>query len=224
MSKTQLTLFDDAYADEHPSTSFDSVCERAACRIPRIRPPVKAHGGKFYLARRIVPVLLSAPGDPTEYLEPCAFGASVFLNLPRFKREILGDLNPDVVRLWQTLGDSSAGRRSRGTTCENQLRQVDVRLGTDGMSTVRCGPDSLFHHPQPVLPRRTRTVVCLVGSNSRRKTRRRECVGDVSADVTAGHHSTCCRSQSRAVSLLGDGVGKQTAPIAFDLCRSTLCP
>lgn len=68
-------------------------------KIRRIRPPVKAHGGKYYLARQIVPILLSAPGHPTEYLEPCAFGASVYLAMPRFDREILGDVNPDVVAL-----------------------------------------------------------------------------------------------------------------------------
>lgn len=64
---------------------------------------MKAHGGKYYLARQIVPILLSAPGSPTEYLEPCAFGASVFLAMPRFRREILGDVNPDVVALWRVL-------------------------------------------------------------------------------------------------------------------------
>lgn len=73
--------------------------------VGRIRPPVKAHGGKYYLAPKIVPVLLSAPGRVTEYLEPCAYGASVFLTLPRFNREILGEVNPDVVDLWRVLAD-----------------------------------------------------------------------------------------------------------------------
>ncbi len=89
--------------DDHPPTSIESVRGHIRHRLQRIRPPVKAHGGKYYLARQIVPVLLSAPGSPTEYLEPCAFGASVFLGMPRFQREILGDINADVVQLWQTL-------------------------------------------------------------------------------------------------------------------------
>jgi len=88
---------------EHPATPIESVCGEIRRRIRRIRPPVKAHGGKYYLARQIVPVLLSAPGKPTEYLEPCAFGASVFLAMPRFGREILGDLNTSEVKLWRTL-------------------------------------------------------------------------------------------------------------------------
>jgi site-specific DNA-adenine methylase len=80
-----------------------SVASGIRSKINRIRPPVKAHGGKYYLGRQIVPILLSAPGRPTEYLEPCAFGASVFLAMPRFEREILGDINPGVVELWRTL-------------------------------------------------------------------------------------------------------------------------
>ena len=73
--------------------------------IRRLRPPVKAHGGKYYLARRIVPILLSVRERITEYLEPCAFGASVFLAMPRAKREILGDINPAVCALWTVLGN-----------------------------------------------------------------------------------------------------------------------
>jgi DNA adenine methylase len=92
----QLVLFGDP---EHP---FQIRSHR---RIHRIRPPVKAHGGKYYLAPKIAPILLSAPGRVTEYLEPCAYGASVFLALPRFEREILGDINPEVADLWTALAD-----------------------------------------------------------------------------------------------------------------------
>jgi DNA adenine methylase len=77
----------------------------AAYHVHRIRPPVKAHGGKYYLAPKIVPILLNVRAKVTEYLEPCAFGASVFLAMPRMKREILGDINPDVVALWTVLSN-----------------------------------------------------------------------------------------------------------------------
>ena len=73
--------------------------------IQRLRPPVKAHGGKYYLARQIVPILLGVREKVTEYLEPCAFGASVFLAMPRVQREILGDINPDVAALWTVLSN-----------------------------------------------------------------------------------------------------------------------
>ena len=36
--------------------------------IQRLRPPVKAHGGKYYLARQIVPILLGVRERITEYL------------------------------------------------------------------------------------------------------------------------------------------------------------
>ena len=91
------------FPDEHPASAISDINTGTRRKIHRIRPPVKAHGGKYYLARQIVPILLSAPGNPAEYLEPCAFGASVYLAMPRFKREILGDVNPDVVALWQVL-------------------------------------------------------------------------------------------------------------------------
>ncbi len=89
--------------DPHPATPVEHVLRNVRYKLRRIRPPVKAHGEKFYLARQIVPVLLSSATRPTEYLEPCAFGASVFLAMPKFERELLGDINPDVVALWRTL-------------------------------------------------------------------------------------------------------------------------
>lgn len=79
--------------------------ERTKATIERLRPPVKAHGGKYYLAREIVPILLTTRQKLTEYLEPCAFGASVFLAMPRVQREILGDINPNVTDLWTVLSD-----------------------------------------------------------------------------------------------------------------------
>lgn len=104
MQHEQLDLFDDASVEEvHPATAIEDVVNETRLHVQRLRPPVKAHGGKYYLASKIVPVLLSAPGDVTEYCEPCAFGGSVFLAMPQFEREILGDINPDVVDLWRTL-------------------------------------------------------------------------------------------------------------------------
>jgi len=97
------------FGDEPARGSADagSFAGTAVCRI---RPPVKAHGGKFYLARQIVPILASVRARVTEYLEPCAFGASVFLAMPRFEREILGDVNPDVVGLWTVLARESLAK------------------------------------------------------------------------------------------------------------------
>jgi len=93
-----------AFSDDSPP-AIANVCQQTRRAIERLRPPVKAHGGKYYLAREIIPILLGVRERITEYLEPYAFGASVFLAMPRFDREILGDINPDVCALWTVLGN-----------------------------------------------------------------------------------------------------------------------
>ena len=91
-----------------PETKISTAQASFQPVIHRLRPPVKAHGGKYYLARQIVPILLGVRERLSEYLEPCVFGASVFLAMPRSKREILGDTNSDVVALWSVLSDEQS--------------------------------------------------------------------------------------------------------------------
>ncbi|HUY90456.1 MAG TPA: DNA adenine methylase [Pirellulales bacterium] len=96
---------------EEPERPAADTSTFRSCHVHRIRPPVKAHGGKYYLAPKIVPILLDVRAKVTEYLEPCAFGASVFLAMPRMKREILGDINPNVVALWTVLSAAESARQ-----------------------------------------------------------------------------------------------------------------
>lgn len=99
--------------------------------VHRLRPPVKAHGGKYYLAPKIVPILQSVRGKITEYLEPCAFGASVFLAMPRMSKEILGDINPNVVALWTVLSaqesSSELSRRLAATAYDEATFEAAKR-------------------------------------------------------------------------------------------------
>ncbi len=95
-----------AFTDDSPP-AIANISQQTRRAIHRLRPPVKAHGGKYYLAREIVPILLGVRERVTEYLEPCAFGASVFLAMPRLEREILGDINPEVCALWTVLGNEA---------------------------------------------------------------------------------------------------------------------
>lgn len=63
----------------------------------RLRPPIKIHGGKHYLARRI----LSTFTDHKVYVEPFGGGLSVFLNkTPKTCQTVIHDSNPELFDLY----------------------------------------------------------------------------------------------------------------------------
>ncbi len=66
-----------------------------------MRPPVKWHGGKRYLAKRIIEHF------PLHriYLEPFGGGASVLLNKPPVEVEVYNDLDLRISRLFRVLRD-----------------------------------------------------------------------------------------------------------------------
>jgi DNA adenine methylase len=66
-----------------------------------VRPPVKWHGGKHYLVRRIVGCF----PQHRIYLEPFGGGASVLLNKPPSEIEIYNDLDGRISRLFRVLRD-----------------------------------------------------------------------------------------------------------------------
>jgi DNA adenine methylase len=68
----------------------------------RLRPPVKTHGGKAYLARKIVALF---PDGQKWYAEPFAGGLSVLLACPPFQGELANDYNPRVAAMWEVLRD-----------------------------------------------------------------------------------------------------------------------
>lgn len=66
----------------------------------KLRSPLKWHGGKSYLARRIIALF-----PPHEvYVEPF-FGGSVLLNKARAGIETVGDLDERLMLFWSVLGD-----------------------------------------------------------------------------------------------------------------------
>ena len=132
MKQEQIEFGFEAEIDRHPATPIEAVIGNTRHKIRRIRPPVKAHGGKYYLAPKIVPVLLSAPSNPTEYCEPCVFGGSVFLAMPRFEREIVGDINPSIVNLWRTLA-----RHETAKALTDRLAEVPYEEAS--FSGAKCG-------------------------------------------------------------------------------------
>jgi len=74
-----------------------------------IRPPVKWHGGKRYLAARIIEQF---PAHRI-YVEPCAGAASVLLNKPPCEVEVYNDLDKRIVRLFRVLRDHGEELRQR---------------------------------------------------------------------------------------------------------------
>ena len=65
------------------------------------RPPLRYHGGKFRMAKNIIPLM---PNHLT-YVEPFGGGAGVLLQKSRSKNEIYNDLDGDIVNVFKVLRD-----------------------------------------------------------------------------------------------------------------------
>lgn len=71
---------------------------------PKLKNPLKWHGGKFYLAPKIIELMKSAPH--THYVEPYFGGGSVLLaKSPENVSEVVNDLNKSLINFWATLAD-----------------------------------------------------------------------------------------------------------------------
>lgn len=81
------------------------MCSFARCNALKLRPPLKVHGGKYYLARQIIAELPHL----SHFCEPFAGGASVLLNLvpEDWKRRCQNDLDPKRANLFLVLRDRS---------------------------------------------------------------------------------------------------------------------
>jgi DNA adenine methylase len=70
--------------------------------MARIRPPVKTHGGKFYLCDWIID---NFPSNYEEliYVEVFVGGGSVLLNKKPSVQEIISDKDPKIIAIWKAL-------------------------------------------------------------------------------------------------------------------------
>ena len=77
----------------------------------KLRGPMKTHGGKHYLVRRIIALF----PPHVRFVEPYAGGLSVLLNKTPASYEIAGDVNPDLIGFWRVL-------RNQGDELKDRLR------------------------------------------------------------------------------------------------------
>lgn len=98
-----------------------------------MRPPVKWHGGKRYLAKRIIEHF---PAHRV-YLEPFGGGASVLLNKPPCEVETYNDLDLRITRLFRVLRDQGEdfARRAR-LTLYSQVEFADAAGYPDNASDL----------------------------------------------------------------------------------------
>src|SRR5262245_11767302 len=87
----------------------------------KLRSAVKWHGGKNYLARRIIALLL----PHARYVEPFAGGLSVLLNKPRARGEIAGDLDAGLVGFYRVLEGRTAELMARLDSLEYLAETFD---------------------------------------------------------------------------------------------------
>lgn len=74
----------------------------------RVSPPLKWHGGKHYLAPKIVALM----PEHTHYVEPFAGGLSVLLSKdPEGVSEVANDINGQLANFWRVLQDSDTFTR-----------------------------------------------------------------------------------------------------------------
>lgn len=74
------------------------------CKKKRLRPPVKTHGGKWYLAPWIVENF-PANYEELTFVEPMCAGASVFLNKNPSREETINDLDKGLISVFKSLRD-----------------------------------------------------------------------------------------------------------------------
>lgn len=103
-----------------------------------VRPPVKWHGGKRYLARRIIEHF-----PPHRiYLEPFGGGASVLLNKPPCQVETYNDLDLRITRLFRVLRDQGGAFQERvGLILYSQVEfetAADYPLGAGDVDKAIC--------------------------------------------------------------------------------------
>lgn len=75
--------------------------------LPRLSPPLKWHGGKFYLASKIVALM----PPHKHYVEPFAGGLSVLSKDHEGVSEVVNDLHGQLTNFWRVLQNDACFAR-----------------------------------------------------------------------------------------------------------------
>ena len=73
-------------------------------KTTKMRPPIKTHGGKYYLSNWIIEHFPEGYEDMV-YCEPFCAGASVFLNKKPSMEEVISDIDTGVISVFKSLRD-----------------------------------------------------------------------------------------------------------------------
>jgi DNA adenine methylase len=87
----------------------------------KLRPAVKWHGGKFYIARRFARLF---PAHE-RYVEPYAGGLNVLLNKPRAAAEFAGDLDAELMGFYRVLAGRTGELMGRLDALEYRAETFD---------------------------------------------------------------------------------------------------
>lgn len=99
-------------------------------RVSVLIPPLKWHGGKHYLAPKIVALMPSH----VHYVEPFAGGLAVLLAKdPEGVSEVVNDLHRDLTNFWRVLQDPNTFERFRRIVDATPFSEVVWKDARDGL-------------------------------------------------------------------------------------------
>jgi len=105
--------------------------------LSRTFPPLKWHGGKHYLAPKIIALM----PEHTHYVEPYAGGLSVLLAKdPEGVSEVANDLNGDLTNFWRVLQQDESFGRFRRTLEAVPFSEAEWRDARSAPAGDRAGP------------------------------------------------------------------------------------
>jgi len=160
--------------------------------------PLKWHGGKHYLARRIIDLMTGH----THYVEPYAGGLSVLLTRdPEGVSEVANDINGELVNFWQVLRDpawfSDFVRAAEATPFCEYVWHSASRMEPDGCTSPVTRALAFFVHCRQSLAGRMKAFTGITKTRTRRGMN-----NEVSAWLTAVEGLPAVHARLRRVLIL----------------------